>query len=511
MIKNALLTLGCMPVEQTNFPPDSRTVREMLSAKIGGCNAVIHVAGEVHGAEPQEREPGSPRRSYTQMEYDIARELGKPVYVFVCGDGFPYDAHEPEPAELQALQAEHRKRLQQGDHLYTPVGNRDELTLRVHALQTRVEQLGKDLSKSRSLLGRGVAIGLALVLLLGAGILILTRHVQKTETKVAALETELDKQRRWIKAVSDAYDQQQKEIGRKLTDEERFNLAVEAVAKKEGVKPTDLQSAINLFVAAVKGNPDADLIDRALADFAQKNFTQAATDAGQAADAAKKQRVAEEQMAAKLTAEAKANRDKERDARTLQGRSFDAARQFDKAAQAYDEALDITPRSDMPKQWASLTEIQGASLEDWAENSTGSDIQSRRARAIAAYHSALEVQTREAAPQDWAVVQNNLGIALQEQAGATAGPDRAKLLAQSIAAYNSALQVRTRQAAPQDWAATQNNLGSALQDQAAVSPIKERAKILAQAVDVFNAALEVSTREAAPEDWAQTKNNLGSA
>lgn len=26
MVKEALLTLGCVPVEQTNFPPDYRTV-----------------------------------------------------------------------------------------------------------------------------------------------------------------------------------------------------------------------------------------------------------------------------------------------------------------------------------------------------------------------------------------------------------------------------------------------------------------------------------------------------
>ena len=41
LIKEALLTLGCVPVEQTNFPPDARTVREMLRVKIAACDAVI--------------------------------------------------------------------------------------------------------------------------------------------------------------------------------------------------------------------------------------------------------------------------------------------------------------------------------------------------------------------------------------------------------------------------------------------------------------------------------------
>ncbi|MCA9002675.1 MAG: DUF4062 domain-containing protein, partial [Planctomycetes bacterium] len=76
LIKEALLTIGCIPVEQTNFPPDARTVREMLHARLAECQAVVHVAGLRYGAEPQERAAAEARRSYTQMEYDIAREMG---------------------------------------------------------------------------------------------------------------------------------------------------------------------------------------------------------------------------------------------------------------------------------------------------------------------------------------------------------------------------------------------------------------------------------------------------
>ena len=50
--------LGCHPVEQTNFPPDYRTVRDMLRKKILDCDAVIHVAGECYGAEPVQRALG---------------------------------------------------------------------------------------------------------------------------------------------------------------------------------------------------------------------------------------------------------------------------------------------------------------------------------------------------------------------------------------------------------------------------------------------------------------------
>ena len=48
---------------------------------------MIHIAGRCYGAEPCERPAEAPRRSYTQLEYDLARELGKPVYVFVTDEG----------------------------------------------------------------------------------------------------------------------------------------------------------------------------------------------------------------------------------------------------------------------------------------------------------------------------------------------------------------------------------------------------------------------------------------
>ncbi len=398
------------------FPPRCRSVREMLREKIARCDAVIHVAGEVYGAEPRERDPALARRSYTQMEYEIARELKKPVYVFICGAGFPYDPHEPEDEALRALQLEHRQRLQKGNQLYTSVGNRDELALRVHALQTRVEQLGRDLSRSRVLLARGVAIGLALIALLAGGFWMLEKRTVKTEARVATLETELDKQRRWIKAVSDAYDLQRKQAGPNLTDEERFKLAVESVAKKEGVKAEDLESAIDLFVAAVRANPDADLYDRALADFAEKKFAQAATDAGLAADEAKKQRLANEQLAEKAKEQADAARNKERDARILQVQSFAAVQQYEKAAEAAGEALAITSRQEMPAEWAYLTLLQANSLDDWSEISTGADIGERRARAFAAYKAALEVATRETQPRYWEMIQASMGNALRNQA-----------------------------------------------------------------------------------------------
>ena len=52
IVKQGLLTMRCMPVEQTNFTPDHRTVSEMLEARIRECDAVIHLVGLRYGAAP---------------------------------------------------------------------------------------------------------------------------------------------------------------------------------------------------------------------------------------------------------------------------------------------------------------------------------------------------------------------------------------------------------------------------------------------------------------------------
>jgi hypothetical protein len=118
-VKEALLDIGCHPVEQMNFPPDYRTVANMLREKIEGCQALIHIAGIRYGTEPDPTAlpNGAMRRSYTQLEYDIARELAMKrgdrrfrVYSFVCPEGFPYDAEpDVEATEKRELQRRHRQ------------------------------------------------------------------------------------------------------------------------------------------------------------------------------------------------------------------------------------------------------------------------------------------------------------------------------------------------------------------------------------------------------------------
>jgi tetratricopeptide (TPR) repeat protein len=64
-VKEALLDIGCHPVEQTNFPPDYRSVTAMLREKIEDCQALIHIVGKRYGAEP-DAEPADKRTLQAQ-------------------------------------------------------------------------------------------------------------------------------------------------------------------------------------------------------------------------------------------------------------------------------------------------------------------------------------------------------------------------------------------------------------------------------------------------------------
>jgi tetratricopeptide (TPR) repeat protein len=511
-VRNALLTIGCTPEEQTTFPPDWRDIREMLRVKIAACDAVVHVAGLVYGSEPQTRPEGEPRRSYTQLEYEIARELKKPVYSFVCGEEFPYDPHEPEDDERRRLQQEHRERILGGDTKYEPVGTDSELREKVLTLQTKVEELVIRLERERAWRRRGVVAGLALAVVLGGGLLWVNQRTSQTSQRVAQLETELDRQRRYINSVANAFGEQQRQlVGLKLTDEQIFERAVASVAEREGMDAGDLRASINLFVAAVRADPAADFFDLALADFAQQNFASASANAGKAADEARTRRLAAEALAERATAEAKAARNSERDALTLGGRSLAADRRFGEAIAVFEQALALTPRESLAADWAVLQVEIGNSASEWASAKEGSAIAECRARGISAYRAALEVYTRAALPQGWAMTQNNLANALSDQASASEGEERARLLGEAVTAYRAALEVCTRAAVPQDWATTQNNLANALSDQASASEAAERARLLGEAVTAYRASLEVRTRAALPHGWATTQNNLAVA
>ena len=148
-VKSELLTKGVLPVEQTNFPPDYRAVEAMLEERIGECDAVICLVGWMYGAEPSGRPEGLPQRSYTQIEYDIARRLGKPVYQFLAVEDCPPDRQVEESAAARELQREHREAIERGDLLWELFGTQAQLRQRV--AQIRFEMPGPGQARPQNL------------------------------------------------------------------------------------------------------------------------------------------------------------------------------------------------------------------------------------------------------------------------------------------------------------------------------------------------------------------------
>ena len=194
IVKKGLEDNGYHAVEQDNFEPDYRDLVDKLRKKIDSCDAVVHIAGHCYGAEPRNRPEDAPRRSYTQLEYDIANELGLPVYVFLTGDAFPSDPHKPESDELRALQEAHRQRLTSTGRDYSRVGATEQLDQRIRSLQLKVERLEGELQQvdekvaaTGSRLKRWLSAVAALVLIVLAvgGVIAWRQHVENTRQEIA--------------------------------------------------------------------------------------------------------------------------------------------------------------------------------------------------------------------------------------------------------------------------------------------------------------------------------------
>lgn len=148
-VRDVLLAKNIFPIVQDSFPPDYRQVRQMLTEHISGSDAVICLVGFGYGAEPRNRPETEPRCSYTQLEYHIARELNKPVYIFLSDETIrPCDESPAEDDERQAIQQAHRAIVTGGDELWHVFTAKDQLLTLVAEIPI-VAQAGFKISSGR--------------------------------------------------------------------------------------------------------------------------------------------------------------------------------------------------------------------------------------------------------------------------------------------------------------------------------------------------------------------------
>lgn len=181
------------------------------------------------------------------------------------------------------------------------------------------------------------------------------------------------------------------------------------------------------------------------------------------------------------------------------------------AVRAIREALTVRTRVDMALEWAMTQNNLGNALVTQAERTGGPEGLRLLDEAVAAYRDALTVHTRADMPIEWAMTQSNLGAALQTLGYYTGGSENLRLLDEAVTAYRDALTVRTRADMPAEWALTQTGLGAALYNQGAVTSGADGLRLLNEAVTAYRETLNVLTPADMPVDWATTQENIALA
>ena len=117
--------------------PEGQAPRADRLVRRRGPHRRALLRGRTASSGPPTRPGGATRSSSTTSP----SSSGKPVYVFLTGDGFPADPHEPEAPELQELQEAHRQRLTSTGRDYNPTASAEQLDQKIRSLQIKVERL----------------------------------------------------------------------------------------------------------------------------------------------------------------------------------------------------------------------------------------------------------------------------------------------------------------------------------------------------------------------------------
>jgi tetratricopeptide (TPR) repeat protein len=130
-IEKRIRKKSCFAENQPNWPNEDGTVESSIRRRLEDCDAVIHIVGFRFGRMPANQPPAMPPRSYTQMEYDIARELGKPIYVYLSKHQSvrdkPLKELQAEDPDVVALQIGYRFGFEHSNQMYSYFRNRQHL------------------------------------------------------------------------------------------------------------------------------------------------------------------------------------------------------------------------------------------------------------------------------------------------------------------------------------------------------------------------------------------------
>jgi tetratricopeptide (TPR) repeat protein len=340
---NTLTFLGYQPIWQDVFGTETGDLRGMLRQQIDQCKGVLQIVGNCYGAEPPQPDPEFGRVSYTQYEALYARKRGKKVWYLFIDETFPVDACEAEPAELRALQAAYRQRLQSDAHLFHPLTSREGLEASVLKLRDDLVRLRRGVKRWAA----GVAIMLALSVGLGFWLLYnqreSTKRIVEAQQAVVTMSQEMTKLREGILK----YPRVEAEVRQSHTED---NPAVvqqkvyDALSKEVGVDSKVLQQKLPDVAINLQRAPDATTYEKANAAYVANNFMEA------------------ERLALQAVEELQKNSSKPSEivqAYQLAGFSAQKRIQFKTALEYFRAAEKLTDRQANAAQWADVQHAIG--------------------------------------------------------------------------------------------------------------------------------------------------------
>ena len=351
----ALRKLESHAIVQDDWPPDYQTVEQLIRRRIRDSDAVIHLVGLRYGAEPRELPPGVPRRSYTQMEYHIARELKKPVYLFVLPENFPYDQSVPEEGEEQAsLQRVHRAQVLADTHLHYCPSDAAALHMEVFSLQPLVEKLRAALRRQRLLVVAAIAALIAVSGGIGWAVWKHGARIDDHTSAIAELQKPESPEVKFFKEIQLRRSQTPAGMATSAGDSRTgggdsragreglsYPDALAAVATDHQLTADALRGMLDAFSTRVLADPSAGDYERAVAEFHRRNFESAVSLATTAAENAEK--------------EMQAQRDKAIESWTLAGDAERERARYREALNVWQKARDLTDQATDTKRWLNLS------------------------------------------------------------------------------------------------------------------------------------------------------------
>jgi tetratricopeptide (TPR) repeat protein len=542
---DAILRFGFQPnvMEYSGARSDADVIDTSLRM-VRESVAYLCVIGHKYGQTPVDADRNPKGLSITELEFNEARRLGRPILLFLMGNKHPVT---PEDVELDSKKrkklaafCKQAKRIDPDaapERVYETFMSKEEFAKKA---AIAVGLLAIELAGGSGLPDRAVrdAIGRIIDVKPEANQAELTDAIERFEADYRALQRQLaaitvsDNRVTALKADAEAA------LAEGDLDKARaaYREAAE-VARDKAAEPVrtaaDLKSAeAGAHLLALDWQAaDAAWTEAAamLAPFDPRAAAGLAEDAvGRLAKHGELYGRAGALSAAigrgrALVASAEANGDKPEAAR-FRGNLGSALRMqgvrtggpdgfclLDEAVTTYRKALTVHTRADMPADWAMTQNNLGNALMDQGEMTGGPEGLRLFDEAVTAFRDALTVYSRTDMPTNWATMQNNLGNALARKGEQIGGPEGLHVLNEAVTAFRNALTVRTRADMPDACAMTQNNLGNALVTQGELTGDPKGVRLLDEAVTAYRDALTVRTRGERPAGWAMTQNNLGTA